>query len=115
MYIRVGENEYFRPQIIAGMRKESHGKMVEETLLRGGKGIEQQHFIVGRRGVKKRRWRGIEESWATYHAELTEEEAAEWLEKSALSENAIQRFSRAMKAGIRAIPAALAAAGRLLG
>lgn len=115
MYVRIGNQEYFRPQVLAGMKKEKLGKIVEETLFTGGKGTDKRHFIVGRRGVKKRRWRGIEESWATYHAELTEEEAAEWLEKSALSENAIQRFSRAMKAGIRAIPAALAAAGRLLG
>ena len=115
MYVRVGDTEYFRPQVLAGMRKESHGRIVEETLFSGGRGIEQRHFIVGRKGVKKRGWRSMEENWTTYHVNLTDEEAKEWLKKSVLPENCLKRLFRAMKAEIKAFPAALAAAGRLWG
>ena len=88
MYVRVGENEYFRPQILAGMKKEKHGKVVEETLFRGRKGIEQRFFIIGRRAVKKKGWRSMEEHWTTYHADLTDEEAKEWLKKNASASEA---------------------------
>lgn len=83
MYVRVGDSEFFRPQVLAGMKKENHGGIVEETLFQGRKGIEQRYFIIGRRGVRKKGWRRTEEHWTTYHADLTDEEAKEWLEKNA--------------------------------
>ena len=79
MYVRIGNQEYFRPQVLAGMKKEKLGKIVEETLFTGGKGTDKRHFIVGRRGVRKKGWRRMEEHWTTYHADLTDEEAKEWL------------------------------------